>query len=193
MWPMMLVSAAVLGGVSVACYIMLRRVFRLYKGAEESVRGLTVGIFGRLRKVEEMVRELPRVGAFSEGVLNRLEVLEREVESLSEALKGLETRVSRVEEALKTVPEAQRAVAKPPAGALTLEGLTPTEVRILRILASEGAMTASGLRERVGRSREHVSRLLKKLYERGFIERDVSEIPYKYAVRDEVKGMLEAS
>ena len=176
MWPMMLVSAAVLGGVSVACYIMLRRVFRLYKGAEESVRGLTVGIFGRLRKVEEMVRELPRVGVVDEGVLNRLEA-----------------RVSRVEESLKTVPEAQRAVAKPPAGALTLEGLTPTEVRILRILTSEGAMTASGLRERVSRSREHVSRLLKKLYERGFIERDVSEIPYKYAVRDEVKGMLETS
>jgi len=190
---MMLMSAAVLSCVSIACYIMLRRVFRLYKGAEESVRGLTVGIFGRLRKVEEMVRELPRMRVPDEDVLSRLEVLEREVKSLSETLKGLETRVSRVEEGLKTVPEARKAAAKTTAETLTLEGLTPTEVRILRVLASEGAMTASGLRERVGRSREHVSRLLKKLYERGFIERDVSEIPYKYAVRDEVKAMLEAS
>ena len=190
---MILVSAAVLGGVSVACYIMLRRAFRLYKGAEESVRGLMIGIFGRLRKVEEAVKQLPQARALDEGVLNRLEVLEQEVKSLSEALKGLEAKVSHVERALKTVPEAQRAVAKPPAGALTLEGLTPTEVRILRILASEGPMTASVLRERVGRSREHVSRLLKKLYDRGFIERDVSEIPYRYAVRDKVKEMLEAS
>jgi len=193
LWPMMLVSAVVLGGVSVACYIMLKRAFRLYKGAEESVRGLMIGIFGRLRKVEEVVKQLPQAGVLDEGVLSRLEVLEQEMKSLSEALKGLEVKVSHVEKTLKTAPEARRAAAKPPAGTLTLEGLTPTEVRILRILASEGAMTASGLRERVGRSREHVSRLLKKLYERGFIERDVSEIPYKYAVRDEVKAMLEAS
>ena len=42
----------------------------------------------------------------------------------------------------------------------------------------------------MGRSREHVSRLLKKLFEAGFIERDVSEIPYRYSIRDEGRELV---
>ncbi len=35
-----------------------------------------------------------------------------------------------------------------------------------------------------GRSREHVSRLMKKLYDDGFVERDKSKRPYTYSITD---------
>jgi len=183
---LMLASAIVLGGVSVACYVMLRRAFRAYRSAEESVRGLAIGIFGRLRKVEEAVEGIPRGGGVEE-VLERVKRVEGEVKRLSEALSKFNARMAEFEEALRS---SSGATARAPARPVEAGGLTPTEARILRLLASEGPMTASQLGERVGRSREHVSRLLKKLFEAGLIERDVSEIPYRYSIRDEGRELV---
>jgi predicted transcriptional regulator len=41
-----------------------------------------------------------------------------------------------------------------------------------------------------GRSREHVSRLMKKLYDDGFVERDKTKRPYTYSITDSGKGRI---
>jgi predicted transcriptional regulator len=61
---------------------------------------------------------------------------------------------------------------------------TPTEIHALKILATEGAKTSKELHGRVGRSREHFARLMKKLYERGYVDRDTSKTPFVYAIND---------
>ncbi len=64
---------------------------------------------------------------------------------------------------------------------------TPTELQVLTMLANEGPKSAPEIGLVVGRSREHTARLMKKLYEEGYIRRDETRIPFRYSLVDRVK------
>ena len=55
--------------------------------------------------------------------------------------------------------------------------------QILLILR-EKPMTTRQIQERVGRSREHTSRVMKGLYNSGFVIRDTNSKPFKYSITD---------
>jgi DNA-binding Lrp family transcriptional regulator len=55
------------------------------------------------------------------------------------------------------------------------------------MLANEGPKSAPEIGRVVGRSREHTARLMKKLYEEGYIRRDQTRIPFRYSVVERVK------
>lgn len=57
--------------------------------------------------------------------------------------------------------------------------LNETELRILEFLKG-GEMTAKMVIESLGKSREHTSRMLKGLYEKGLVVRDEGKRPYTY-------------
>jgi DNA-binding MarR family transcriptional regulator len=64
---------------------------------------------------------------------------------------------------------------------------TPTELQVLTMLANEGPKSAPEIGQAVGRSREHTARLMKKLYEEGYIRRDQTRIPFRYSLVERVK------
>jgi DNA-binding MarR family transcriptional regulator len=68
--------------------------------------------------------------------------------------------------------------------------LTDTELSALEMLASEGPKTAPEIKERVKLSREHTARLMKKLYEQGYLERETGKIPFRYSVKKEMEKLL---
>jgi DNA-binding MarR family transcriptional regulator len=68
--------------------------------------------------------------------------------------------------------------------------LTDTELTVLEFLASEGPKTAPEIKERVKLSREHTARLMKKLYEEGYLERETGKIPFRYNVKKEMEKFL---
>jgi DNA-binding MarR family transcriptional regulator len=68
--------------------------------------------------------------------------------------------------------------------------LTDTEIAVLEMLTAEGAKTAPDIKERVQLSREHTARLMKKLYEEGYLERETGNIPFRYSVKKEMEKLL---
>ena len=68
--------------------------------------------------------------------------------------------------------------------------LTETELAVLEVLAKEGDKTAPEMRERVRLTREHTARLMKKLYEDGYLERDTRKMPYAYRLKEEMLKIL---
>ncbi len=64
---------------------------------------------------------------------------------------------------------------------------TPTELQVLTLLANEGPKSAPEIGRVVGRSREHTARLMKKLFEEGYILRDQGRVPFRYSLVDRVK------
>ena len=68
--------------------------------------------------------------------------------------------------------------------------LTETELTVLETLAAEGAKTAPEMNKRINLSREHTARLMKKLYENGYLERDTRKIPYTYRIKEEMLKIL---
>ena len=60
---------------------------------------------------------------------------------------------------------------------------------ILRML--EVPLTSREIQRKINKSREHTSRLLKKLYSENIVMRDESVRPYKYKITDEGRKLLE--
>jgi predicted transcriptional regulator len=60
---------------------------------------------------------------------------------------------------------------------------------ILRML--ELPLTSREIQRKINKSREHTSRLLKKLYSENIVMRDESVRPYKYKITDEGRRLLE--
>ena len=54
---------------------------------------------------------------------------------------------------------------------------------VLKLITS-GPMTSRDIEVTLGKSREHVSRLMKKLFEDGFVGRDTSARPYRYTITE---------
>ena len=61
-----------------------------------------------------------------------------------------------------------------------LDDLTETEKQILTILVKEGEKTAPEIEKRIDKTREHTSRLMKKLFRNGYVNRNTHKIPYVY-------------
>jgi chromosome segregation ATPase len=75
----------------------------------------------------------------------------------------------------------------PPDQGSNLVKLTRTERQVIQILLSEGAKTAPMIMEAIGKTREHTSRLMKKLWQEGYIERDTNNMPFTYRPTKELK------
>lgn len=60
---------------------------------------------------------------------------------------------------------------------------------VLKLLV-EGPKTSRQIETVIGRSREHTARLMKKLFELGYVTRDTNTKPYTYAITDVGKTVL---
>jgi hypothetical protein len=153
-----------------------------------------------LKKAEENKQELgsvtARVDASAEAgekLLARIGEMEKMMRDSLASQEKLASRVSAMEKQTKRFP----AVSEPRVGAVmpikrekVLAPLTETELSVLETLVEEGAQTAPEIRDRIGLSREHTARLMKKLYEEGYLERDTTKIPFKYRAKREMKKLL---
>jgi len=74
-----------------------------------------------------------------------------------------------------------------------LAALTETEIAVLEMLLKEGSKTAPDIKERVHLSREHTARLMKKIYEEGYVEREAGKIPFRYSIKKEMEALLQKS
>lgn len=137
-----------------------------------------------------------RIVANSEGMekmYTRMDDVEKRVRDAVASQETASTKIIALEEQTKqflVAPEASFEPVIPIKREKAMAQLTPTEISVLEMLASEGAKTAPEIKERVKLSREHTARLMKKLYEEGYLERDTSKIPFKYSVKKEMGKLL---
>jgi len=116
-------------------------------------------------------------------VLPRIEKLNERIENVVEAQERMEQRVSKPSEVQirGVIPiKRERALAQ----------LTATELRVLEILTDEGQKTAPEIKGKIGLTREHTARLMKKLYQKGYVERDEAKTPYAYRIKEEMRKIL---
>jgi DNA-binding MarR family transcriptional regulator len=55
----------------------------------------------------------------------------------------------------------------------------------------EKSMPAPEIGRSLLKTREHTARLMKKLYEEGYIERETNKIPYTYKINESLRHFLE--
>jgi chromosome segregation ATPase len=115
------------------------------------------------------------------------------MDSIEDAQAKLEAQIATLEEQIgkfSAVPEIKIEPVMPIRRDKAMAALTDTEIAVLEMLSTEGSKTAPEIKERVQLSREHTARLMKKLYEEGYLERETGKIPFKYSVKKEMERLL---
>jgi Fic family protein len=128
-----------------------------------------------------------------ENLLARLANIDKKVVGAAASQEALTAKISSMEEQIRQVPvspELSVGAVIPIKREKALAQLTETELFALEFLAEEGPRTAPEIKEKIKLSREHTARLMKKLYEEGYLERDTGKIPFKYSVKKEMEKLL---
>lgn len=113
----------------------------------------------------------------SQHVLDMDEVLRSDVISRrggDKALPGIERKGAVLRQ------EVTSPLQSPVWNESVLDGLTDTEKQILTILVKEGEKTSPEIEKKIDKTREHTSRLMKKLFRDGYVSRNTNKIPYVY-------------
>jgi DNA-binding MarR family transcriptional regulator len=154
---------------------------KVVKKIEECERQLT--------DFTEVVGEVPQI---EEKFSGQLEEMRSEVKGIKEAQDKVMKKLVEVEKIKQEayLPEAKIEAAIPIKKEKALAPLTETELRVLEIIGKEGEKTAPEIKEKIGLTREHTARLMKKLYKDGYLERDTHKMPYIYRLKEEMQKIL---
>ena len=157
--------------------------------SEEAINkvGALEGRLGALENKASMVWEN------WDRIMGRFDDVEKQVRDVVASQKDLTAKVSLLEEKAKQTSATMETGIEtviPIKRERALANLTETELAVLELLATEGPKTAPEIKEKIKLSREHTARLMKKLYEEGYVERDASKIPFKYNVKKEMESLL---
>ena len=209
----MFATAAFFTVTAVASFIYYKRIKEAqaeYESSKDLVRSITVAFSQQLKKVARSIGaveksaeeaqfhasealkvsgeavEAAKVTSEKVSELSgKMDETDKKIESLREEMQGLARRrpVATVQPSVDAaIPLRQDAV---------LERLTPTELEVLMLIEEMGEASGPAIRESINKTREHTARLLKKLYEQGFIDRNTGGMPYRYNVRKEIKELIQ--
>jgi chromosome segregation ATPase len=126
------------------------------------------------------------------GLETKLRDIETNQETLKAKISGFEEQILKI--SVSPAPQQRSEIMLPPIPIKrdkALAALTDTEIAVLEMLSKEGAKTAPEIKERVHLSREHTARLMKKLYEEGYLEREAGKIPFRYSIKKEMEVLLQ--
>jgi DNA repair exonuclease SbcCD ATPase subunit len=126
------------------------------------------------------------------AVDTKIDEIESSQETLKSKIGNLEDQIQK----LSSVPEVKTEPSMPTTPVIPIKrdkamaSLTGTEIAALEFLSTEGPKTAPEIKEKIQLSREHTARLMKKLYEEGYLERETVKLPFKYSIKKEMEKLL---
>ena len=143
-------------------------------------------------RLATLVANVEYFGGTEQKVSMQLEKVNKKLEDMITMQGKMKQKIAELEETEYKVqmPQAKIGAVIPIMKEKALAPLTETELRVLETLATEGERTTSEIRREIRLSREHTARLMKKLYENGYLERDTQKLPYTYRIKDEMLKIL---
>jgi len=156
-----------------------------YKTEAFSAKGATVSkrLEEQETKLNEFASKVSSVSELEAKAQKQIDDIKGRVDELIKVQKGLEQRIAEA-------PEIKIETAIPIKRERALAPLTETELHVLESIADGGTKTAPEIKDLIKLTREHTARLVKKLYEEGYLERDTQKTPYAYRVKEEMLKIL---
>ena len=129
------------------------------------------------------------------SILSGLSCLELKIKDIETTQETLRVKITGFEEQIQKITVAPSEIRNEPVIMIkrdkAMAALTDTEIAVLEMLSKEGTKTAPEIKETVHLSREHTARLMKKLYEEGYLERQAGKIPFRYSIKKEMANLMQ--
>jgi len=207
-------ATACLFAVTVAASIIYYQRIKLaqeeYESSKDVIRSITVGFTQQVKKIANLIRNIEIDASEARAIASEaIKVSQETMETVNETSGERQRIAEKIEDTEKALAEmkeemqklSRRPVAVPARVAVdapiplkqgaVLDRLTPTELDVLTLIEEMGEGSVPQIRERIQKTREHTARLLKKLYDRGFIDRNTSGMPYRYHIRKEIRELIQ--
>jgi transcription initiation factor IIE alpha subunit len=122
--------------------------------------------------------------------LEKVKELSDRVDGIEESIETMKKDLSKLASQPRVIQTTQVDAPIPVQGDDILQGLTDTELEVLKMIVDTGEGTVPEIKEIIDKTREHTARLLKKLYDKGFVDRNTSSMPYRYSIRKEIRDLI---
>jgi len=165
-----------------------KRNFEQQKNIIEKQKGL---LETQINQLNNLTQNNSNLATTTSDLETKLKDIETSQETLKKKNSELEEQIQKILATPNEFKTDQLLPVVPIKRDKALAALTSTEIAVLEMLFSEGAKSAPEIKERVGLSREHTARLMKKLYEGGYLEREIGKIPFKYSVKKVAEKILQ--
>lgn len=195
----------------VASYIFYERIKMAqmeYDDSKDLVQNVTSTFTKQVKQMESEITRVEREALQAKYMANEafnsgqgtgdatLAGLEK-VKELNERVENIESSIETMRDDLKKIASQPRVISQQPVSApIPVEGnnilsqITETEMEVLKMIVDLGEGTVPEIKDVIGKTREHTARLLKKLYEKGYIDRNTSSMPYRYSIRKEIRELI---
>jgi hypothetical protein len=181
-----------------------------YDSSRDTVRNITFGFTRQVKRMEFDLDRIEKEALHARYLANQAieSNQEKNTESLVDLdeMKELSKRVDNIEESIDTMKKdlsklaSQPRIIAPSQSSVEapiplqekdiLHELTETELEVLKMIVDLNEGTVPEIRQQINKTREHTARLLKKLYDKGFIDRNTSSMPYRYSIRKEIRELI---
>lgn len=142
-------------------------------------------------KISNLITSIKSAFLINKNVVEHITTMREEINDLSKTQQSIQKQFMDLDEKYQKMPETVKTEVAKDEAPLEVK-LTETEEQIVQFLLIEGPKTAPTVEEKIGKTREHTARLMKKLWQEGFIERDTHRIPFVYRANEKLKKSLEA-
>jgi len=183
----------VVGDVVVSFSKQLQRHEEQLEKANYRVEGLSTRSENVVLKVEELGKQTSNLASKVANTSEMQDRLTKDIDDMKERLNDIGKAQEDIIKQVSETPEAKVEAAIPIKRERALAPLTETELRVLEFIAEGGEKTAPEIRDLTRLTREHSARLVKKLYEEGYLERNTGVTPYRYRVKAEMLKLLKKS
>ena len=207
-------ATACLFAVTVAAsfiyYQRIKLAHEEYESSKDVIRSITVGFTQQVKKIANLIRNIEIDASEARAIASEaIKVSQETMETVKETSGERQRIAEKIEDTEKALAEmkeeiqrlSRRPVAVPARVDVSapiplkqdavLDQLTLTELDVLTLIEEMGEGSVPQIRERIQKTREHTARLLKKLYDRGFIDRNTSGMPYRYHIRKEIRELIQ--
>lgn len=207
--------------VILSYYKRIRRAHEMYEEARDVVKDIVISFNSQLQRLGERVEVAARKSEVLSirskditDITNQLRKLETQLGDVTSKVdialavkEELLPHIGKLRERVDKLVKAQENMAQqiskskeakiegviPIIRERALAHLTATELRVLETLSRDGQKTAPEIKKEIGLTREHTARLMKKLYEKGYVERNEAKTPYSYRIKEEMRKILKKS
>jgi len=151
--------------------------------AQSVAERLTIHFQRLEKKLKNLFTTVEAIPATYKETFEKVNLIEKNFTTIKENQQTIKKQLNALEEKIQVINKGEKRTIISDNNQLDIK-LTETERSILQLLTEEGVKTAPQIEAKIGKTREHTARLMKKLWQEGYIERDTHRIPYIYRITE---------
>jgi predicted transcriptional regulator len=142
------------------------------------------------KRISNLTRNTKANSTTNRNLTEEVKTVQREIQNILKTQDTLQRHITTLNKKIERTARHEKIETNLNAETEPLTNITETERQVLMMLVEEGPITSPKMEKKIRKTREHTARLMKKLWQDGYVERDTHRMPFTYHPTKELKKLL---